>query len=62
MEEDTGVVEREPGVYGRRESRMWKERKMCGCFCVCYDMVCVERLGYKRGGRAGGVCALRVIK
>ena len=28
MEEETRVVEREPGVYGRRESRMWRERKM----------------------------------
>ena len=41
MEEETGVVEREPGVYGRRESRMWRERKICGCFWVCYDKVCV---------------------
>ena len=43
VEKETGVVEREPGVYGRRESRMWKERKMCGCFCACYHRVCVWR-------------------
>jgi len=46
MEEETRVVEREPGVYGRRESSMWRERKivgvsvfgMIGCVCV---YVCV---------------------
>lgn len=43
VEEETGVVEREPGVYGRRESRTWRGRKMCGCFCVCYDSVWVCR-------------------
>jgi len=31
MEEETRVVEREPGVYGRRESSMWRERWKCLC-------------------------------
>ena len=64
MEEETRVVEREPGVYGRRESRMWRERKivgvsvfgMIGCVCVCV-CVCVYTLGYICGGRDGSVCA-----
>jgi len=71
MEEETRVVEREPGVYGRRESSMWRERKivgvsvfgMIGCVCVCVCVccvcvcVCVYTLGYICGGRDGSVCA-----